>query len=34
MGGSGEVKLNHEREERDDWLASRECRIPNEIFFK
>ena len=33
MKGSGEVKLNHEKEEIDVWLASRECGMPTKIFF-
>ena len=34
MKGSGEVKLNHEKEEIDVWLASREYGMPTKkIFF-
>ena len=34
MKGSGEVKLNHEKEEIDVWLASRECGMPTKFFFQ
>lgn len=34
MKGSGEVKLNHEKEEIDVWLGSRECGMPTKIFFQ